>query len=197
MTNHGGSHTTTAIAKAFEEGEREARGRDAFNYQDERTWQRGDKGYHRSFGERERYAQTFRTGYAAGYTDGYRRYCAELRLRQSAGGPVYPTHAVITATAIPVRADILGQGGYGYPGGGYGYAKLARPRERRPRRLREGARGRTRSRSRTIRGATSGIAKATTTTAAHTVRVNAMRTSTGRDSHEGYDRGYRESSYRR
>ena len=31
------------------EGERDARRRDDFNYQDERTWQRADKGYHRSF----------------------------------------------------------------------------------------------------------------------------------------------------
>ena len=59
--------------EGLKEGERDARRRDAFNYQDERTWQRGDKGYHRTYGDRDRYAQSFRTGYAAGYSDAYRR----------------------------------------------------------------------------------------------------------------------------
>ncbi len=89
--------------EGLKEGERDARRRDAFNYQDERTWQRADKGYHRSFGDRDRYAQSFRTGYAAGYSDGYRRYAPNYGA--SRPGSVYPN-------ARP---------GYGYPQGGYGY----------------------------------------------------------------------------
>ena len=56
------------------EGERDARGRDAFRYQDERDFQRGDIGYDRRFGSRDRYRAIFREGFADGYTEGYRRY---------------------------------------------------------------------------------------------------------------------------
>jgi hypothetical protein len=96
------------------EGERDARRRDAFNYQDERTWQRGDKGYHRSYGDRHRYEQSFRTGYAAGYSDAYRRFAPGYgygdRGYGDRPGRVYPNRGG------------YGQGGYGYPGeGGYGY----------------------------------------------------------------------------
>ena len=79
-TSRGGSRTTTAIAKASRKASATARSRDAFNYQDERTWQRADKGYHRSFGDSERYQQSFRTGYAAGYSDGVSPVRARLRL---------------------------------------------------------------------------------------------------------------------
>jgi flagellar biosynthesis/type III secretory pathway protein FliH len=104
------------------EGERDARRREAFNYQDERTWQRADKGYNRSYGDRLRYEQSFRTGYAAGYNEGYRR------LGQGYGygnrpGPVYPNNR-------DYGYGYPGQGGYGYPGqggygsgGNYGYAR--------------------------------------------------------------------------
>ena len=80
------------------EGERDARSRDGFNYQDERTWQRADKGYHRSYGDSGRYQQSFRSGYANGYSDGYRRYAPNY-----GGGTAYPNT----------------RGGYGYPQGGY------------------------------------------------------------------------------
>ena len=43
--------------EGIKEGERDARRRDVFNYQDERTWQRADKGYHRSYGDSQRYQQ--------------------------------------------------------------------------------------------------------------------------------------------
>lgn len=56
------------------EGERDGRRRDPFRYQDSRTFQRADLGYNRSFGDVDRYRQSFRSGYADGYTDGYSRY---------------------------------------------------------------------------------------------------------------------------
>jgi hypothetical protein len=56
------------------DGERDARSRDRYDFRDERAWQRGDGGYHRSFGDRGRYQQSFRSGYEAGYADGYRRF---------------------------------------------------------------------------------------------------------------------------
>ena len=97
--------------EGIREGEREARSRNAFNYQDERTWQRADKGYHRSFGDSVRYQQSFRTGYAAGYSDGYRRYAPDYGYRGNGNGGVYPN----------TRGGYPSQGGYGYPGqGGYG-----------------------------------------------------------------------------
>jgi len=55
-------------------GEKDGRRSSPAVYQDERNFQRADKGYHREYGPLERYRQSFRTGYAAGYDDGYRRY---------------------------------------------------------------------------------------------------------------------------
>ena len=55
-------------------GEEDARRGDRFSYQDERDFQRGDKGYHRGLGDRERYRQIFRDGFAAGYSDGFSRF---------------------------------------------------------------------------------------------------------------------------
>jgi len=56
------------------EGERDARSRDGFRYQDERAFQRADVGYNRNFGSVERYRTFFREGFVDGYTDGYQRY---------------------------------------------------------------------------------------------------------------------------
>ena len=99
------------------EGEKDARGRDGYNYQDERTWQRADKGYHRSYGDSERYQQSFRTGYAAGYSDGYRRYAPSYGYPGNGG--VYPNTR--GGYGYP-QGGYSGQGGYGYPDrGGYGY----------------------------------------------------------------------------
>ena len=96
--------------EGVKEGEHDARGRDSFNYQDERTWQRADKGYHRSFGDRDRYQQSFKTGFAAGYSDGYGRFAPDYGYRGNGG--VYPNT----------------RGGYGYPSqGGYGYPSQGGP----------------------------------------------------------------------
>ena len=130
--------------EGIKEGEREARSRNTFDYQDERTWQRADKGYHRSFGDSVRYQQSFRTGYAAGYSDGYRRYAPDYGYRGNGNGGVYPNT----------------RGGYPEPGRLW-ISRTGRLRlrpdqralrlqpgvlERHERRLREGPRGRARSR---------------------------------------------------
>ena len=85
--------------EGIKEGERDGRRRDVFNYQDERTWQRADKGYHRSYGDAGRYQQSFRSGYSNGYSDGYRRYAP---------------NSGYEATTYPST-----RGGYGYPQGSY------------------------------------------------------------------------------
>lgn len=59
--------------EGLKEGDKDARKREYFSYEDEKTFQRGDKGYHRSLGDRERYRQSFRSGYASGYGDAYQR----------------------------------------------------------------------------------------------------------------------------
>ena len=60
--------------EGVKQGEKDGRKGDVFAYQDERTFQRADKGYSRSYGDVERYRQAFRSGYAAGYSDSYQRY---------------------------------------------------------------------------------------------------------------------------
>ena len=86
-----------------QEGERDGRRGERFAYQDEREFQRADRGYHRDFGNRERYRQVFREGYTAGYSDGYSRYSRYSR-------------------DVPNRRPgVYGQqGGWGAYGGGYG-----------------------------------------------------------------------------
>ena len=59
--------------EGVKEGERDARRGDRFAYQDEREFRNGDRGYHRNYGDRERYRESFRSGYATGYSDAYRR----------------------------------------------------------------------------------------------------------------------------
>ncbi|HEY7501909.1 MAG TPA: hypothetical protein VH740_25535 [Vicinamibacterales bacterium] len=102
--------------EGIKEGEREGRRREAFNYQDERTWQRADHGYHRSFGDRGRYEQSFRTGYAAGYSDGYRRFAPSgYGGYGNRPGGVYPTSRDPYGAGYPEQYP---RGGYGYPGQG-------------------------------------------------------------------------------
>jgi hypothetical protein len=62
--------------EGLKEGEKDGRKNDRFAYQDEKGFQRADKGYHREYGSLDRYRQSFRSGYADGYADGYRRYSA-------------------------------------------------------------------------------------------------------------------------
>jgi flagellar biosynthesis/type III secretory pathway protein FliH len=60
--------------EGYRRGEEDGRRGDRFRYEDERDYRNADKGYHRSYGDRDRYRQIFRDGFAAGYADGYNRY---------------------------------------------------------------------------------------------------------------------------
>jgi flagellar biosynthesis/type III secretory pathway protein FliH len=55
-------------------GDRDGRQRSRFAYRDDRGYQRADRGYHRTFGDLDRYRQAFRSGFEAGYTEAYQRY---------------------------------------------------------------------------------------------------------------------------
>ena len=88
-------------------GSREARA-----YQDNRTWQRGDKGYNRSYGDAERYRQQFRDRVLGRLPDGY----AHARYSGYGNGRAVPRQDVYgypgvygnsypTATPIPITAS--------------------------------------------------------------------------------------------
>lgn len=61
-------------AEGIEEGQKDGRSRDRFYFQDEGDFKRADKGYSRSFGDKELYRRTFRAGFADGYREGYESY---------------------------------------------------------------------------------------------------------------------------
>ena len=89
--------------EGLKEGEKDGRKHDEFRYQDEKAFQRADKGYHREFGALERYRQSFRNGFSAGYSEGYQRYAPAY------GNGGYGRYG--DGRAVPRR-----DGGYGYPG---------------------------------------------------------------------------------
>ena len=100
--------------EGVKEGEKDARRGDLHSYQDEREFQRGDRGYNRNFGDRERYRQTFRDGYASGYSDAYNRYARYDRNR----GP----YGVQSAPApYAQRGPYTQRAPYGAYGGSSGY----------------------------------------------------------------------------
>jgi flagellar biosynthesis/type III secretory pathway protein FliH len=99
--------------EGIKEGEKDSRRGEAFYFQDEKEFRNADRGYHRNYGDRERYRQSFRTGYASGYEDGYRR--SSVNGRNGNGG---------WRTARPGVYGNRGYGGYGNGGSGngrYGY----------------------------------------------------------------------------
>jgi flagellar biosynthesis/type III secretory pathway protein FliH len=104
------------------QGEKDGRKGNVFAYQDERTFQRADKGYHRDFGDIERYRQAFRSGYASGYSESYQRY-APAYGNNGRYGSTYPRGDGRYDTRGNGRYDPRNNGGYGtrpgYPGGGY------------------------------------------------------------------------------
>lgn len=59
--------------EGLKEGEKDARRGDRFEFRDERAFRRGDKGYRRHYGDRERYRHLFRSGFAEGYADAFQR----------------------------------------------------------------------------------------------------------------------------
>ena len=70
--------------EGVEEGGRDGRTGARFEYRDERKFQRADYGYHRGYGDFERYVQSFRAVFADGYANGYRRHA-----RGGYGAPGY------------------------------------------------------------------------------------------------------------
>lgn len=83
--------------EGLKEGEKDGRRRDTFEFRDEGAWRNGDKGYHRTHGDRNRYRDFFRSGFEAGYTDAYRRYGPSYGYgngravpRRRDPGPYYP-----------------------------------------------------------------------------------------------------------
>jgi flagellar biosynthesis/type III secretory pathway protein FliH len=106
--------------EGLKEGEKDGRKNDRFAYEDEKSFRRADKGYHREYGPVDRYRQSFRTGYAAGYSDGYRRYAPSYGSlgngravpRRDARRPdVYGNRG--TYPAYPDRYPDRAYGGYG------------------------------------------------------------------------------------
>jgi hypothetical protein len=94
-------------------GEQDGRRRERYDFQDERSWQRAEHGYHRSFGDRERYRYSFRSGFEVGYASGYERYASGYRYGGTRPGPrgnsgpyAYPPY--------PNRNGYPGQYGNGY-----------------------------------------------------------------------------------
>jgi flagellar biosynthesis/type III secretory pathway protein FliH len=99
--------------EGLKRGEQDGRRGARFAYQDEREFQRGDKGYHRNYGDRERYRQIFRDGYVSGYQNGYARY-------SRAGGYNGPySQGPYGRPQGPYVQQGGNYGGYGGYGGGY------------------------------------------------------------------------------
>lgn len=98
--------------EGLKEGEKDGRKNDRFAYQDEKTFQRADKGYRREYGPVDRYRQSFRTGYAAGYSDGFQRYAPNYGYGSNRNGNNgrYPD-----GRAVPRRDT---RDPYGYPNTG-------------------------------------------------------------------------------
>jgi flagellar biosynthesis/type III secretory pathway protein FliH len=108
--------------EGLKEGEKDGRKRDPFNFRDEGAWRDGDKGFHRSYGDREGYRQTFRTGFEAGYNDAYRRFVPNYGYGNDryGNGRAVPRRTPAPYPTYPNRTP----GGYGYPGDrGYGYGR--------------------------------------------------------------------------
>jgi hypothetical protein len=104
--------------EGIRQGEKDARGNRPFRYEDEKTFQRADKGYHREYGTLDRYRQTFRTGYAAGYSDGYRRYAPAYRGygNRGYGNGGYGDGRYERGRAVPRRdGEVWGGTAGGYP----------------------------------------------------------------------------------
>ena len=119
--------------EGIKRGENDGRRNNAFAFQDERTFQRADKGYHREYGPLDRYRVAFRSGYSAGYSDGYQRYARNYGYgpdsRRDSRGPAYSNAYPVYPNTYPRLSAV---------------ARLRQPGipERRERRVREGRRGR-------------------------------------------------------
>jgi flagellar biosynthesis/type III secretory pathway protein FliH len=178
--------------EGLKEGEHDARRGEPFNYQDERTWQRADKGYHRSYGDWGRYQQSFRTGYSAGYSDAYRR----LAPSYGSGGYGTPYPSPRGGYGYPQTGyGYPGQGGYGYPRqGGYAYSPAySNGANDGYKKGREDARDRDSYDPLRHKWYRSGDHDYKSSYGPKPYYIEAYR----QGFKEGYDRGYRESTYRR
>jgi hypothetical protein len=103
------------------DGEKDARSRDPFDFRDEGDLRNGERGYHRTYGDRESYRQVFRSGFEAGYSDGYGRNGGGVYNNGNGRGYGYG-RAVPRRSPAPVYPSYPDRGpGYGYPNAGYGY----------------------------------------------------------------------------
>ena len=59
-------------ADGYEEGIRDARGRDRYDPVRSRDYRNADQGYYREYGSREAYRNNYRLGFRQGYDAGYR-----------------------------------------------------------------------------------------------------------------------------
>jgi hypothetical protein len=59
-------------ADGYEEGVRDARGRDRYDPVRSRDYRNADQGYYREYGSREAYRNNYRLGFRQGYDEGYR-----------------------------------------------------------------------------------------------------------------------------
>ena len=105
----------TGYREGLKEGERDGRRGDVFAYQDEKAYQRAEEGYHREYGELERYRQSYRTGFATGYSAGYERFAPSYggygNGRQRSGDPNWTRGPMANA-----RRGYPGQNPDTYPG---------------------------------------------------------------------------------
>ena len=131
------SPTTTATARDVERGEKAARDRRRFDLEREKDYRSADNGYNRSFGDKNRYRDSFRSGFAEGYRTATAATGTTAAIPAGAihGGPAEP-RATASLELPRLSRRIRGI----RPGYGYG-AKLRVP-ERRERRLPEGSRRR-------------------------------------------------------
>jgi hypothetical protein len=60
--------------EGLRDGESAARDRRPFDVQREKDWRKGDAGYNRSYGDKNRYRDNFRVGYNDGYRAAYDRF---------------------------------------------------------------------------------------------------------------------------
>jgi hypothetical protein len=111
--------------EGLKQGEKDARKGSQFEYRDEKTFQRADKGYRRTYGDPDRYRQTFRTGYAEGYSDAYRRMSPGYGRNGSYGrngngrARGYPNNSRYPDSYPTYPGQ--SRGGYGQYPGRYGY----------------------------------------------------------------------------
>jgi flagellar biosynthesis/type III secretory pathway protein FliH len=92
--------------EGLRDGESAARKGRPFDVQREKDWRKADAGYNRSYGDKDRYRDSFRSGYSDGYRAAYDRLFSN-------GGYYDPSAS---------RRD----GGYGYPGTNPGYPQNGR-----------------------------------------------------------------------